>query len=232
MGFGLRQSVRFGPGRPTASTRGVSAQVAAVGCGCPLARASWHWAGQQIASGRDLSGHPDLRLLLVGGLPAAVTVEELLELKAIAEPTNACVVAIVGEGTGTSPAELEHSASWPPTSRGSCGPGPRHHPPDPTAPGRRRLTCWSCGTDETGSARSRRPSRGTTPASTTARCHHVVVGRGCSDPDRLLLMELSSVQVCRCPHRLAVRASTAPAASRRWSAHSTVPPVQRPHHRW
>lgn len=67
-------------------------------------------ARQQIASGRELSSHHDLRLLLVDDLPATVTVEELLKLKAIAERTNACVVAIVGEGVQGSLAQGEQVA--------------------------------------------------------------------------------------------------------------------------
>lgn len=68
-------------------------------------------AAQQIEAGRDLASRHDLKVLLVDDLPAAVTAEELLELKALAVSAGACVVVVVSEGADGRLEDVERSAS-------------------------------------------------------------------------------------------------------------------------
>ena len=76
----------------------------------PGAAAQLRTAAERLVEARQVAGRHDLALLVVDDLPAAVTTEELLELKVLAAALGVCVVAVVDEDVRLPFAQIERIA--------------------------------------------------------------------------------------------------------------------------
>ena len=76
----------------------------------PRAASQPRTAAERVVEARDVAGRHDLALLVVGDLPAAVTTEELLQLKGLAAAVGVCVVAVVDEDVRLPMSQMERSA--------------------------------------------------------------------------------------------------------------------------
>jgi len=119
-------------------------------------------AAQQIEAGRDLAARHDLKVLLVDGLPAAVTADELFELKALAVTqasawSRSSLKGPTVIGRTSNAQRACPRTSWSASTATTTWPwGRRVHV-------RGKLTCSSYGTGAAPSAPSRSPSRALRP---------------------------------------------------------------------